>query len=248
MGDEMSISKRQELILKLLHEYRHMTVKKLAQTTYASPSSIRRDLTHLQNMCYIKRTHGGASILDGTNRVEHLNSRMSKNIKGKRKIALKASTLLEDGQSIMLDGSTTASFLIPYIAKHKDVTLFTNSMITAINAVNMGIKTHCTGGLSVNGSAVLSSETAYNTVKNINPDILFFSSQCIDINGMITDSTAEENYLRQLMIESAKKRVFLCDSEKFNTKSLYKLVSIDDIDIAVFDEKWDELNTKCWIL
>lgn len=232
----MGITKRQEQILNLLNENRHMTVEKLSEITYTSPSSIRRDLTHLQNMCYIKRTHGGASILDENNQPAHLNIRMTKNIIGKRKIAKKAEVLICDGMTVMVDGSTTPSFLIPYIAKKKDVTLFTNNMITAVNAINMGIKTYCTGGFSVNGSAVLSGETAYNAVKNINPDILFFSSQSIDINGIITDSNAEENYLRKLMMESAGKRVFLCDSEKFNTKSLYRLTSIDDIDVAVFDE------------
>lgn len=247
-GEIMSITKRQEQILKLLHENRHMTVERLSEVTYTSPSSIRRDLTHLQNMCFIKRTHGGASILDETNHPAHLNSRMTKNIIGKRKIAKKAAELLHDSMTVMLDGSTTAGFLIPYLAKHKNIILFTNNMITAVNAVNMGIKTHCTGGVSVNGSAVLSGETSYNTVKNINPDILFFSSQSLDINGTITDSTAEENYLRQLMIESSKQSVFLCDSEKFNRKSLYTLTSINNIDVAVFDEPWNDLQAKCKIL
>lgn len=244
----MSTTERQEKILNLLHENRHMTVEMLAEAVFTSPSSIRRDLTHLQNMCYIKRTHGGASILDGTNQVAHLNTRMTKNVKGKRKIAQKASELLKDGQNIMLDGSTTASFLIPYIAKHKNITLFTNNMITAVNAINMGIHTHCIGGSSVNGSAVLSGEAAYYAVRNINPNILFFSSQSININGIITDSTEEENYLRRLMIEAADTSVFLCDSEKFNTRSMYTLASVNEIDFAVFDEPWDELKTKCKIL
>ena len=58
----MSITKRQEQILQLLNENRFMTVEKLSKLTYTSASSIRRDLTKLQNMYFIKRTHGGASI------------------------------------------------------------------------------------------------------------------------------------------------------------------------------------------
>lgn len=243
----MSISKRQEQILGLLNENGFMTVEKLSELTYTSASSIRRDLAKLQNMYFIRRTHGGANILNA-NQVAPLNNRLSKNIVAKRKIAKKAESLICDGQIIMLDGSSTVGFLIPHIAKYKDITLFTNNMITAINAINYGIKTHCIGGSSVNNSAVLAGPQSYKAVSEIHPDILFFSSYALDKNGIISDPTEEENYIRSLMLANTRKSVFLCDSEKFNQKSLYTLASLDDIDVAVFDVAWEELNSECKIL
>jgi len=142
----MSITKRQEEILEHLNEHIFLTVERLAELTFTSASSIRRDLSTLQNLSLIKRTHGGASIFNAVNQAIPLNSRMSKNITEKQRIAKKAASLLRDGQSVMLDGSSTAGFLVPYIAKHKDMILFTNNMHTAINAVNYGITTHCIGG------------------------------------------------------------------------------------------------------
>jgi len=244
----MSISKRQEQILELLQENQSLSVAKLSELTYTSPSSVRRDLTHLQNMYLIKRTHGGASVLNEEKKAAPLSNRMAKNIAGKRKIAKKAASLLRDGQSIMLDGSSTAGFLIPYIAKHRDITLFTNNMLTAINAINYGITTHCIGGCSVNNSAVLSGAQSYKAVSEIYPDILFFSSHSIDKNGIISDPTSEENHLRSLMLANAGQRVFLCDSEKFDRRSLYVLTSINNVDVAVFDTHWSDLNAKCRIL
>ena len=79
-------------------------------------------------------------------------------------------------------------------------------------------------------------------------DIFFFSSNALDKNGIISDPSEEENYLRSLMLENTKKSVFLCDSEKFGRKSLYTLASIKDIDAAVFDTPWEELKTRCRIL
>ena len=244
----MSTATRQEQILELLQSNGFLTVARLSELTYASASSIRRDLTHLQNMHLIKRTHGGANIINTDNNAAPLNNRMTQNIVAKKKIAKRASTLLHNEMSIILDGSTTAGFLVPYIAKHKNITLYTNNMITAINALNHGISVHCIGGRSVNGSAVLSGEESYKAINNINTDVVFFSSYGLDINGVITDPTAEENYLRSLMIANAKQSVFLCDSEKFNKKSLYTLTSLDEIDIAVFDEPWNELKTTCKII
>ena len=232
----MSISKRQEEILELLNEHNFLTVDRLSELTYTSPSSIRRDLAKLQNLSLIKRTHGGASVFNAINQSVPLNSRMTKNITEKRKIVKKAASLLHDGQSVMLDGSSTAGFLVPYIAKHQDMIVFTNNMLTAINAINYGIATYCTGGFSVDKSAVLSGMQAYRMVSEINPDIFFFSSKSLSRDGMISDPISEENYIRTLMLKNAKFSVFLCDSEKFGTESLYQLTSIDKIDACVFDK------------
>ena len=246
--DEMSISKRQKQLLDLLEERGFLTVDNMAELTFTSQSSIRRDLSTLHNLSLIKRTHGGASLLREINQAVPLNSRMTQNIAEKRRIAKLASTLLEDGQSVMLDGSSTAGFLIPHIAKHREMIIFTNNMLTATNAINYGIPTHCIGGFSVNQSAVLSGAEAYRAVEKLNPDILFFSSKSLDKNGIISDPIPEENYIRSIMIENARKKVFLCDSGKFNTRSLYKLTSVDNIDACVFDKPFAELAAKCEIL
>ncbi len=244
----MSISKRQEQILELLEESGFLSVERLSALTYTSPSSIRRDLVQLQNLSLIKRTHGGAAVARAENRALPLSSRMSQSITEKRQIAKKAATLLRDGQSVMLDGSSTAGFLVPYIAKHKDMMVFTNNMLTAINAINYGIPTHCIGGTSVNSSAVLSGSEAYRAVAQIHPDILFFSSKSLDQNGVIWDPIPEENYIRALMLENAQSSVFLCDSGKFGSTSLYRLTSVDRIDTCVFDREYPELRATCKVI
>ena len=168
----MSITKRQEQIIELLHANNFMSVERLSELTYTSQSSVRRDLQALENMSLIKRTHGGATVFDGINHAVPLVSRMERNIAEKRQIAKKAAAFLRDGQSIMLDGSSTAGFLVPHIAKHKDIILFTNNMLTAINAINYGIVTHCIGGASVSKntciptfSAIISSSASLPTIK-----------------------------------------------------------------------------------
>ena len=71
----MSTATRQEQILELLQSNGFLTVARLSELTYASASSIRRDLTHLQNMHLIKRTHGGANIINTDNNAAPLNHR-----------------------------------------------------------------------------------------------------------------------------------------------------------------------------
>ncbi len=238
----MSITERQEKILDVVNERSFITVEELAKITYTSASSIRRDLTKMQNQGLVKRTHGGVSAPDIVSGVASFYDRTRKNTNEKRIIAKKAAALLCDGQKILLDSSSTAGFLLPFIAKLKNATVFTNNLATALRAIELGISTHCLGGHSVGGAALAGLET-YSAISNINADILFFSSQSLDKNGVISDSTEEETYVRKLMLKSAKTRVFLCDSDKFDKTSLYTLTSINDIEAVVFDKEYSGL--KC---
>ena len=244
----MGLSERQNEILKIIGENTYVSVNELSRRTFTSPSSIRRDLTRLENLGLVNRSYGGASLPEINGRVAGFYNRLTKSIKEKRLIAQKASALLKSGQSILLDSSTTASFMIPYIAKIDSAVVFTNNLETAVSAIKQGICTHCIGGSSINGSVSLGGSQAYKALSDISVDIMFFSSQSLSIDGVISDSTEEENYVRSVMLERADKSVFLCDSTKFNTKSLYTLTSLDCIDYAVFDRDFDELITKARLL
>ena len=244
----MGISERQNEILKIVRENTYVSVNELSRCTFTSPSSIRRDLSRLENLGLVNRSYGGASLPEINDRVAGFYNRITKNIKEKRLIAQKASCLLKNGQSILLDSSTTASFMIPYIAKIDSAVVFTNNLEIAVSAIKQGICTHCIGGSSINGSVSLGGSQAYKALSDISVDIMFFSSQSLSIDGMISDSTEEENYVRSVMLERANKTVFLCDSTKFNTKSLYTLTSLDCIDYVVFDRDFDGLTTKARLL
>lgn len=244
----MSISNRQKKIMNILNERIFISVNELSKIVFTSPSSIRRDLTYLQNNGLVKRSYGGVSLLQPISGVASFYDRMHKNIKEKRIIAQKASALLEDGQNIIIDSSSTATFLLPYIAKKKNICIFTNNLSTALNAIELGINTHCLGGQAINGSVVLGGPQTYKALSDIKANILFFSSQSIDEGGNISDSTESENYVRNLMLHSVEKSIFLCDSGKFSKSSIYNLCNIEEVDVAVFDSEFKELNTNCELL
>lgn len=244
----MSISERQKQILAILNERSFITVQELSDLTFTSASSIRRDLTYLQDNGLAKRLHGGVSSVSPLTNVASFYDRIHKNVKEKRMIAQKASILLKDGQTVLLDSSSTATFLLPHIAKHHNITVFTNNLSTALRAIELGINTHCLGGHAVNGSTALSGTETFSALANLTIDILFFSSQSIDKDGNISDMTEEENYVRKLMLHSAKTSVFLCDREKFNMQSTYTLCNLNEIQYAVFDSPYSDLETSCKLL
>ena len=244
----MKLTERQKELLDIINRSTYACVNELAKRTFTSPSSIRRDLARLQNLGLVKRSHGGVSLPEANGSVAGFYNRSTKNIKEKRLIAQKAASLLKDGQSILLDSSTTASFLLPYIARLDSPTVFTNNLEIALSAVKQGICTHCLGGCAINGSVSLGGAQVYKALSDISVDILFFSSQSLSKEGVISDSTEAENFVRFFMLERAKKTVFLCDSEKFDTESLYTLTTLDRVDFAVFDKPFEGLEAKISVL
>ncbi|MBO7344700.1 MAG: DeoR/GlpR transcriptional regulator [Clostridia bacterium] len=238
----MKINQRQITILKALEKEVYISVDTLAKRLFASPSSIRRDLAELQSRNMVHRTHGGVTLFNPTERVASFSRRMTKNVQGKQIVAKKASAFLKDGMSVFLDGSTTVKYLLPYIAMHEKITLFTNNLDTATSAINEGIETHCTGGKAFNNSPVLIGPDTERFIKNLRVDAFFFSAQFLNHKGVISDSTQEETYIRSIILENCDKKYFLCDNDKVNQTALYTLTNVKDLDACILEKEWNLLE------
>ena len=244
----MGYETRANRIMALLRKTGTAQASRISELLQVSLVTVRKDLQRMEDEGLLHRTHGGVTLSGPEQRVPTLRERMNKDVAGKRRAAKKAAALLEDGQTILLDGSSTVSFLLPYIAEHKGMSVFTNNLLTALSASEMGITTHCLGGCLSGGEVILTGPLTAQSLSSLYVDILFFSTQSLDSNGLISDSSQEEIYLRKMMLAAAEKRVFLCDSEKFSRRSLYKLTELDKVDAAAFDQPFPALKTTCRIL
>ena len=77
----MNLSKRQNEILKILETNMYVSVNELSKLTYTSPSSIRRDLSHLEYLGLVNRSYGGVALPEMSGRVAGFYNRTTKNIK-----------------------------------------------------------------------------------------------------------------------------------------------------------------------
>ena len=94
----------------------------------------------------------------------------------------------------------------------------------------MGINNICTGGRMITRSLSYIGEDAERTVKQYNANIVFFSCRGLSLDGKLTDNSIEENSLRKVMLQHAKKRVFLCDSSKVGNTYLNNLCHLSVVD------------------
>ena len=233
----MSITKRQEEILEHLNEHTFLTVERLSELTYTSPSSIRRDLKNLEERGLVNRSYGGVKLADATGKRIPFSLRSQENSTLKKQIARAALSLINEGDVIFLDGSSTVLFLADLLASVSGITVITNGIDVMSCLSNYDVRAYCTGGAkSKDNEAVLVGDYTARFLSDIRADLAIFSVQSISDDGGCFDCYAEEVAVRKTMLQNARKKILLCDSSKWNRPSTFYQCSTADVDYIVCDK------------
>ncbi len=233
---------REKSILESLLKRKSVTVKELAKELYASESSIRRDLGNLEGQGFLRRIHGGAVLEEQSNSYMKIPFaiRELENYDAKLIIAKKAAELVKDGDTVMLDASSSAYALIPFLAKKSNITVITSGVKAVMLLAEYGINTYSTGGHVIGSCLSLVESDANHMLSCYNADIAFFSCRGVSKDGMLSDFSIEENIVRQAMIKHSKKAVLLCASEKVGKSYMHNLCSLKDIDCVISEVDFSE--------
>ena len=118
-------------LIEIIKKKKRIAVKELAEITFSSTSTLRRDLIFLENQGLIKRKHGYVT-LSSMNTIELSHQiREGESTRQKRLIASLAKDFIRSGMCIYLDSSTTTYELCPYLAELDNLIIFTNGLHTA---------------------------------------------------------------------------------------------------------------------
>ncbi|MBQ9761431.1 MAG: DeoR/GlpR transcriptional regulator [Clostridia bacterium] len=232
---------REDEIIALLSETEYATVEYLSLKMNISPSSIRRDLKNLEERGLVNRSYGGVKIANATGKRIPFSLRSHENSLQKKQIAKVAASLIHTGDVVFLDGSSSAYFVAELLPAISGITVITNS-IDAMSALShYDIKAYCTGGImSPENKGVVVGDYTLEFLRKIHADAAIFSVQSVSRNGDFYDCYAEEVAVRNVMMQNAKTRIFLCDSSKLDRTSTFYQGSVKNIDYIVSDR---DLNT-----
>lgn len=236
---------RKEEIIKLLLKEGKVNVKNLSTRFSISEVSIRKDLSDLENEGRLKRVHGGAVPVKNRFLCKDLEKRKSSFLDEKYKIAQKQYELINDGEVIFLDCSTTNILLSQLIATgNKSIVVLTNMLEIMNTLMNKEhIKLYALQGFfCLKSGGFLSSETKVE-LKKFNIDKSFVGCSGLDINkGLISTDNLEEGELKRIAIEEAKEAYMILEKAKFETYDFYNYITLDKIDniITSLDETSEE--------
>ncbi len=226
----MSYHDREKEILGVLSETEFIGVHELAARLYVSEPTVRRDLTAMAKKGLVIRTHGWVTAkVNAADEAFAISLREQAQGTAKSIIGKKAAALIHDGSVILMDGSTSAFSVLPYLAEHKDLIVITNGAKTSLALGRMGIKNFCTGGQMINETMAYVGRHAEAMVSAVNADLLLFSARGMAEDGSFSDSSIEENNLRRVMMSRAGRRVMLLDSSKLGKTYMDVLCRAEDV-------------------
>ncbi len=225
---------RDQQVLDILKEQGHTSVHTLCQTLYLSEATVRRCLAGLARRGLIRRTHGGAALLENYTHASPFRSRIILNSAAKREIAEKAASLVPDGSIVFLDQSSTSYYLAEKLKEKSALTVVTNNIEIAACLSQTDFQVYLSGGhLCSDARMCLVGADAHTIFQQVNADFVFFSTRSLSADGVLSDCNREEINVRNAMLQNAERRVYLCDSSKFGTSSGYVQCALDDVDILI---------------
>ncbi len=229
---------RQQNIIALLKTKKSASVKELSKKFFIGEATIRRDLEKLEKMGHIKRTYGGAVLLEGLDSEIPLSVRETEEKEAKGAIGHLAAQLVNEEDIIVLDSSSSALKMVPHLKSKSKLTVITNGAKAAIELGELlHVKVYCTGGTLRENSLSYIGELARNCINKFYVDTVFFSCRAIDMEKGLSDSNEDEAELRQIMMNNSRKSVLLCDHTKFNKVSFSRISDFSGIDCVITDRK-----------
>lgn len=235
----LAIERRNEILMKLQAE-RRVVVSELSQLYDVSEETIRRDLEKLVNEGVAIKSYGGAVINENANLEVPFNIRKNYNVVGKQKIAEQIAAMVKDGESLMLDASSTAVYIAKALKEKKNLTVITNSIEIVVELMDMpDWKVLSTGGLSREGSFALVGPQTDKMLKSYHVDKTIISCKGFDLESGLTDSDELHANNKITMLEAAGKKILAVDKSKFDKTAFTAIGALEDITTVVTDEEPD---------
>lgn len=230
----MFAEERHNEILALLKSGKHVKVAELSILFAVSEATIRRDLQELENLSLLQRTHGGAVSpqadleLSFRDREVHL-------LNEKQQIAITAASMVEDGETILLDAGTTTREIARALCG-KRLTVATNSMdVAAIFSEEPDIEVLLLGGTWRKSINSLVGSLTNSMLKLLCFDKVFLAANAVDyILGATTQNVVEAE-TKRAMVHAAKTAILVVDHSKFEQKTFARICSLSEFSMIITD-------------
>ncbi|MBQ9613597.1 MAG: DeoR/GlpR transcriptional regulator [Lachnospiraceae bacterium] len=227
---------RRNRIVEMLQQQKRVVVSDLSRQFVVSEETIRRDLDLLDREGIATKSYGGA-VFNETNNIElPFNLRKKTNVVGKQKIAELVKELIDDGDHIFLDASTTAVFIAKAIKEKKSLTVITNSLENMIELADVsGWNIIASGGKIREGHLALVGPGAVESIANFNSEKVFLSCKALDMQKGIMEGNEEIAQTKFVMMYHAMKKYLCVDHTKFDQIAFSRVCDAREITGIVTD-------------
>ncbi|WP_058271168.1 DeoR/GlpR family DNA-binding transcription regulator [Olsenella massiliensis] len=237
MEREMGLEERRAALFQLVERESSVRVQQLAADFGVSPVTIRGDLKALERDGKLKRTHGGAVSLSRRLTVSVQERRLGVQVEAKRLIARRAASLVQDGETLLVDSGTTTLELVRALSLHAGLTIVTCDLTIAnfIDSSMPSCDVILLGGLLRKAHRYTTGPIALAALARLHADKAFVCpGSFLPGRGLMTDyqSMAE---LKAAFLGAARQRVCLMDASKVGARGLISFGGLDSFELVVMD-------------
>ncbi len=236
-----NMAARQARILDHLQATGAVSIDKLCAELQASVATIRRDLQVLESKSLLRRTRGGAVLIEPFFYEPFRNDVSFQDLAGsfveeKRRIARAASELVQNGETVALGGGTTTTQVARSLRLHTGITVITNTVNVAMElSTRKDIEVVVTGG-SLRGSWFsLVGPLTNNAAQMLFADIMFIGVRGIHATQGLTSLYSQEAEFLRAMAKHSKKKIVVADHSKIGVTAKWLLLPAPEIDMLITD-------------
>lgn len=230
----MLVETRRQRLLELVSRQGFATLDELVRTLRVSESTVRRDLEALDLAGSVKRTHGGAVYSGEVRAMPALKDRAETALLQKQAIGRAMAALLEDGDTVLLDGGTTTLEVARALAGRR-LQVVTNSLpIAQLLASSQQTDLILIGGYIYPRTGVALGPLAIVTMQGIR-----VRKAILGAGGIMADGVYNSNLLlvetERQMMACGQEVVIVADSTKFGRLALARLCALNEVQRLVTD-------------
>jgi DeoR family transcriptional regulator of aga operon len=239
--DGMMAEERRTQILQTVRSAGRVKVNELASRFSTSAVTIRNDLNELHQRGLVLRSHGGA-VLPGTMlRKSRVHERLKTHSDEKRRIGAMAATLINDGETTILDSGTTTLEIARQIKKKQGLQIITNGVNIAAELLDArDAEVFIVGGTVRGESASISGRFTEEMFDQFSADKLFLSGAGCDLDFGVSGANLEKTMVNRAMLRISREIILVADASKFSKRSMTRIALFSEIDTVISGTSLDQ--------
>lgn len=227
---------RHSKIIEIMEQQNTISIKELAERLQCTEMTVRRNLDELQEMNFVKRERGYATLLQSARATDYF-VQLEENIKEKHAIAIAALNYIHPSDSICLDSGTTIQQLTTVLPNNMPLSVITPSLTAAMNlSSHPSIQVLLPSGLLHHSNRCI-LVTEPESLKKYRADVAFISCRSFRIPGGAFEHSQTMTTTKKALASIADKRILLLDYTKWDVNSLCNSVGLDELDVIITDNK-----------
>ena len=243
----LSQSERMEHVLRLLETRDYVQVAELSQAFAVSEVTVRSDLTELARQGLVARIRGGVRALQHGQSEVGFDLRLRLEVDRKRAIARAAAAMVNEGEAVALDASTTAYYLALELRSKRELVVVTNGLLVATALADApGITVLVTGGMLRLSAMSLVGDFGADVLRTTRINKGFLGARGLSLSRGLMDLNPDEVRIKQEMADACEQVYGIFDGTKWHRSALLAFISVEELAGIVTDSSAPTIEVEEW--